>query len=86
MTLLTATSFQQHFLETLACYTYLTKYLPCKLSGNFMIHPVDPSLMGTITSSLDVAIDLNQLGVPMCLVRPPEAISKLMNVKSCVFI
>ena len=85
MMLLTTTSFQRHFLETLACYTYLTKYLPHKLSGDFTIHPVDPSLMGTITSSLDVVIDLNQLGVPMWLVRPPEAISKSMNVESCIF-
>jgi hypothetical protein len=85
MTLLTATSFQRHFLETLACYTYLTKYLPRKLSDAFTIHPVDPSLMGTITSSLDVAMDLNQLGVPVWLVRPPEAISKTMNVQDQVF-
>jgi hypothetical protein len=85
MTLLTVTSFQRHFLEALACHTYLTKYLPRKLSGVFTIHQVDPSLMGAITSSLDVAIDLNQLGVPVWLVRPPEAISKSMNVKDGVF-
>ena len=85
MTLLTATSFQRHFLEALACHTYLMKYLPRKLSGDFGIHPVDPSLMGTITSRLDVAMELNQLGVPVWLVRPPEAISKSMNIESCVY-
>jgi hypothetical protein len=85
MTLLTTTSFQRHFLETLACYTYFTKYYPRTLSNIFTNHPVDLSLMGTITSSLDVAIQLNQLGVPVWLVRPPEAISKTMNVESHVF-
>jgi len=85
MTLLTTTSFQRHFLETLACYTYFTKYFPRTLSNVFTNHPVDLSLMGTITSSLDVAIQLNQLGVPVWLVRPPEAISKTMNVESRVF-
>ena len=85
MTLLTTTSFQRHFLETLACYTYFTKFFPRTLSNVFTNHPVDLSLMGTITSSLDVAIQLNQLGVPVWLVRPPEVILKTMNVESRIF-
>ena len=85
MTLLTTMSCQWDFLEMLACYTYLTKYFPRKLSGVFTNHLVDTSLMGTITSSLNVAIQLNQLSIPVWLVHPPEAISKLMNVNSCVF-
>jgi len=84
MTLLTATSFQRHFLETLACYTYFTKFYPRTLSNDLTNHPVDLSLMGTVTCSLDAAIQLNQLGVPVWLVRPPEAISKTMNVESRV--
>ena len=84
MTLLTATSFQRHFLETLACYTYFTKFYPRTLSNNLTNHPVDLSLMGTVTCSLNAAIQLNQLGVPVWLVSPPEAILKTMNVKSRV--
>ena len=85
MMLLTTTSFQRHFLETLACYMYFTKFFPSTLSNVFTNHPVDLSLMGTITSSLDVAIQLNQLGAPVWLVHPPEAISKMMNIESRIF-
>ena len=82
MTLLTLTSFQRHFLETLACYTYLKVYLPRKLSGNTNVHRVDYSLMGTFTCSLQVAQEMHQLGVPVWLVRRPAGISKFMNVGS----
>ena len=84
MMLLTATSFQCHFLETLACYMYFTKFYPRTLSNDLTNHPVDLSLMGTMTCSLDAAIQLNQLGIPVWLVRLPEAISKMMNVESCI--
>ena len=80
MTLLTITSFQRHFLETLACYKYFKVYLPLKLSGNTNVLRADYSLMGTFTCSLQVAQEMHQLGVPVWLVRRPAGISKFMNV------
>ncbi len=85
MTLLTVTSFQRHFLETLACYTYFKDFAPRRLTGNVDPHPVDLRLMGTFTCSLRVAQDMHQLGVPVWLVRRPVGISKNMNVGSEVY-
>jgi len=84
MTLLTFTSFQRHFLETLACYTYFKEFAPRRFTGNVDPHPVDLRLMGTFTCSLQVAQDMHQLGVPFWLVRRPVGISKNMNVGSNV--
>jgi len=78
MTLLMVTSFQRHFLETLACYTYLSVYLPRRVDTKS--HPVDPTLMGTITSDLLVAQEMKDLGVPVWLVRRTDMISRTMNV------
>jgi hypothetical protein len=82
MTLLTTTSFQRHFLETLACYTYFKEFVPRKLTGNVDPHAIDRRLMGALTCSLRVAQDMHQLGVPVWLVRRPVRISKYMNVGS----
>ena len=78
MTLLTTTSFQRHFLETLACYTYLSVYLPRRV--DIGSHPVDTTLMGTITADLLVAQEMKDLGVPVWLVRTLDKISPTMNV------
>jgi hypothetical protein len=86
MTLLTATSFQRHFLETLACYTYFKDFVPRKFTGSVEPHPVDKRLMGTLTASLQVAQEMHQLGVPVWLIRRPFAISRFMNVGSEVYL
>ena len=78
MTLLTATSFQRHFLETLACYTYLSVYLPRLVDTGG--HAVDTTLMGTITTNLLIAQEMKDLGVPVWLVRRVDMISPTMNV------
>ena len=85
MTLLTTTSFQRHFLETLACYTYFKEFAPRRLTGSVDPHPVDQRLMGTFTCSLQVAQDMHQLGVPVWLLRQPASISRDMNVGSHVW-
>ena len=82
MTLLTITSFQCHFLETLACYTYFKVYIPRKVSGNTNIYQANYSLMGSFTCSLQVAQEMHQLGVPVWLIRHPAGILKFMNIGS----
>jgi len=82
MTLLTITSFQRHFLETLACYTYFKVYVPLKLSGDTKVHRANYLLMGTFTCSLQVAQEMHQLRVPVWLIQRPAGISKFMNVGS----
>jgi len=67
MNLLTTTSFQRHFLKTLACYTYFKEFAPCRLTASVDPHPVDQRLMGTFTCSLQVVQDMHQLGVPVWL-------------------
>jgi len=47
-TLMTVASFQRHFLESLACYEYLTVWRLRESDAMTDIHPVDTSIMGMI--------------------------------------
>jgi len=79
-TLMTVASFQRHFLESLACYEYFTIWHLRVLDGTTDIHPVDTSVMGLITPDVMTAQYFYQLGVPVWLVRPPDALPSDMKV------
>ena len=69
-TLLTVTSFQRYFLETLACYEYITHWK--KLDGNLADEPRTPAhVIGAVTVDLQLAIEFYDLGIPVWLVRHP---------------
>lgn len=69
LTLLTVTGFQRYYLEVLACYEYLTIFRDRPISDN---PTVDPTIMGTITYSLEIAQRMFSKGVPVWLVRSPD--------------
>ncbi|KAH9478815.1 hypothetical protein JR316_0009277 [Psilocybe cubensis] len=74
MTLLTITAFQRHFLEAITCYDFLTKFKDMKI--NVLVEPeVDASIMGCITASVDIAIEMYYSSMPVWLVQRPEEIS-----------
>lgn len=82
LTLLTVTSFQRHYLETLAWYDFFNKWEERLLSPD--IHAVDVSVMGAITADLKVAQNLYQLGVPVWLVRGPHQMSTTIKIRNVV--
>ena len=79
MTLQTVTSFQRYFLEALACYDYFATW-KARWSEPDRVYEVDPSIMGLVTPSLDVAQNHFRIGVPVWLVRPPSDIPSRMKV------
>jgi len=79
-TLMTVASFQRHFLEGLACYEYLTIWRLRVLDATIDVHPVDTSIMGLITADTMTAQHFYQLGVPVWLVRPPDALPSDMKI------
>lgn len=69
--LLTVTSFQRYFLESLACYEYLTHWKT--LEGNQSDEPRIPAhVIGTLTHDIQLATEFFNLGIPVWLVRHPE--------------
>jgi len=68
--LLTATSFQRYFLETLACYEYLTHWKDLPANPNDEPRAV-AHVIGTLTVEVEVAVELYDKGVPVWLVRRP---------------
>jgi len=66
--LLTVTSFQRYFLETLACYEYLTywKDMPMNVSDE---PRRTAHVIGALTYEVEVAMNLFDKGVPVWLVR-----------------
>jgi len=78
-TLMTVASFQRHFLESLACYEYLTIWR-LRVLDTMDIRPVDTSIMGLITADIMTAQHFYQLGVPLWLVRPPDALPSDMKI------
>jgi hypothetical protein len=68
--LLTATSFQRYFLETLACYDYLTYW------RDLRPNPIDEPrgtahVIGTLTVEVELAVEFYDKGIPVWLVRRP---------------
>lgn len=66
--LLTVTSFQRYFLETLACYEYLTFWKDMPMNDSAQPRSV-AHVVGALTSDIQVAVDLFDKGVPVWLVR-----------------
>ncbi|KJA12721.1 hypothetical protein HYPSUDRAFT_210193 [Hypholoma sublateritium FD-334 SS-4] len=85
LTLLTVTLFQRAYLETLACYEYLTIWEERKNSLSLARRPVDTSIMGAFTCSPQVAEEFNQLGVPVWYLRHIGTLSRDMKVGSMVY-
>jgi len=68
--LLTVTSFQHFFLETLACYDYITYWRDLQL--NPINEPQGVTLVvGTLTVEVELAIQFYDKGIPVWLVRRP---------------
>ncbi len=80
MTLATMTSLQRHFLEALACYEWWTIWYPKILNSGDDTVPADTSIMGTITTQLDLAEEYLRVGIPVWLVRRPGQMSSSMKV------
>lgn len=80
----TFTLFQRHALEGLACVEMLTVWAQRTRvdTDEVPFDIVDPAIMGAITSSIHVAIDLATLGVPVWLVRPPHLVPKSIKIIS----
>lgn len=82
MTLLTATSFQRYYLETLA-WEFYDKW------DSQMVSPpedvqVDYSIMGAWTCNLDTAETFRQAGIPVWLVRGPHQVTSSLKVANIV--
>ena len=65
------TSFQRYFLETLACYEFLTYWKNLQLNDDDEPQPV-AHVVGTFTVDIELAIKLFHQGVPVWLVRHPQ--------------
>ncbi|KDR65488.1 hypothetical protein GALMADRAFT_49135, partial [Galerina marginata CBS 339.88] len=81
-TLLTVTTFQRHVLEALACYNYLSVWKEKELNIDVDVPPppVDNTIMGMLTVDANIAVQMNALGVPVWLIRPPSLIPLDMNI------
>lgn len=76
MTCATFTLFQRHALEGLACVEMLTVWAekPPLDGDEIPLDCVDPTVVGAVTASVQVAVDLAMRGVPIWLVRPPHLV------------
>ena len=82
-TLLTVTSFQWYFLETLVCYKYLTHWK--KLGGNLADEPCTLThVIGTMTVDIQLVIEFFDLGIPVWLVQHPADLPLLTIVRAVV--
>ena len=69
--LLTATQFQRYYLETLACFEYLTYWKDMLPNTSSEPRPV-AHVVGALTPEVEVTIDLFDKGIPVWLVRHPS--------------
>lgn len=76
MTRATFTLFQRHALEGLACVEMLTVWAAKSREDmdEVPLDRVDPTVVGTVTASVHVAVDMAMLGLPVWLVRPPHLV------------
>lgn len=81
--LLTVTSFQRYFLETLACYEYLTYWEDLPATCADEPRPL-ANVMGALTPELEVAIRLFDQGVPVWLVRHASCFPNSTILVHCV--
>lgn len=75
----TFTLFQRYALEGLGCYDLVTRWssIKAKAAGQFVAPlNVDDPVVGAITSSIDVTVDLASTGVPVWLVRPHHSVNE----------
>ena len=84
LTLLTVTSFQRYFLEALACFDYL-RFFKRMIYDSETAPPVRNDLVGALTHQFEVAHNLYMQGVPVWLVRRPQAFPASIILKSAGF-
>ncbi|KDR70809.1 hypothetical protein GALMADRAFT_50840, partial [Galerina marginata CBS 339.88] len=77
-TVLTFTSFQRYYLETIAIYEYHVLHRRMSILGKTLTESpgILMELVGAVTCDLEVAQDLFNLGAPVWLVRPPSLIPR----------
>ncbi|EDR08566.1 uncharacterized protein LACBIDRAFT_327110 [Laccaria bicolor S238N-H82] len=73
-------SFQRLYLETLAMVDWFKTWEARLLEPNRQVYPVDESVMGAITDSLETAETLFRIGAPVWLVRTPAEIPPQINI------
>ena len=73
-------SFQRLYMETLAMVDWFKTWEARLLEANRQVYPVDESVMGAITDSLEVAETLFRIGAPVWLVRTPAEIPPRINI------
>lgn len=73
-------SFQRLYMETLAMVNWFKIWESRLLEANRQVYPVDESVMGAITDSLETAETLFRIGAPVWLVRTPAEIPPRINI------
>jgi len=79
-TRMTVASFQRHFLESLACLDYFNLWRFWMSDSETVVHTVDTSIMGLVTPNVLIAQHFYQIGVPVWLVCPPDALPTDMKI------
>ena len=79
-TRMTVASFQRHFLKSLACLDYFNLWRFRMSDSETVVHAVDTSIMGLVTPNVLIAQRFYQIGVPVWLVRPPDALLTDMKI------
>lgn len=85
LTLLTVTGFQRFYLEALAHYEYYTKWEGKMLAPCDTPLPVNQTIMGLVTGSLEVALKHYFIRVPVWLIRRASMMSADTKVRSVVW-
>ncbi|EDR03001.1 uncharacterized protein LACBIDRAFT_331948 [Laccaria bicolor S238N-H82] len=73
-------SFQRLYMETLAMVDWFKTWEARLLEPNRQVYPVDETVMGAITDSLETAETLFRIGAPVWLVRTPAKIPPQINI------
>lgn len=81
MTLLTATSFQRFYLETLAWFDLFDRW-DARMGCPTTNVTVDDTIIGAWTCTLDIAETFRQAGIPVWLARGPHQVTSSLNVAS----
>ncbi|KIM39166.1 hypothetical protein M413DRAFT_75409, partial [Hebeloma cylindrosporum] len=82
--LLTVTSFQRYFLETLACFDYMTIWKTLPPNEKEQPRPTS-HVMGTLTCDIEKAVEFFDMGIPVWLVRHPQDFPPSTIIRAQVF-
>ncbi|KAF8881814.1 hypothetical protein CPB84DRAFT_1851442 [Gymnopilus junonius] len=85
LTLFTLTTFQQFFLETLACFEFLSFWRNMHITSDELA-PLRQDLVGAVTFHLNIVQELFMKGVPVWLVHHLEDLSRNMTIFSEVIL